>query len=126
MLIPQNVVYLFLHIRLSTPSNSILSYILALYFSISLPCMCGQRLDYYTTRLMEMSEMLPYNHGGIIAFYPFFSQREINGSIMQMSCLTFSPYVSSAELSIGLSQNLIKNLEESFISNVAVCWDNQA
>jgi hypothetical protein len=75
---------------------------------------------------MEMSEMLPNNHGGISEFYPFFSQRELNESITQISCLTFSLYVSSAELVIGLSQNLVKNLVENFILNVAVCWNNQA
>ena len=73
-----------------------------------------------------MSEILPHNHGGISEFYQFFTQRELNESTLQISCLTFSPYVSSAELAIGLSQNLVKNLEEMFILNVAVCWDNQA
>jgi hypothetical protein len=75
---------------------------------------------------MEMSEMLPNNHGGISEFYPFFSQRELNETIMHISCLTFSLYVSSAELVIGLSRNLVKNFEENFILNVVVCWDNQA
>lgn len=93
MLIPQKGVYLFLHLRLSIRSNSVFSCILTLYFVISLPCMWGQRLDHYTTRLMELSEMLPNNHGGISEFCPFFSQRELNDSIMQISSLTFSSYV---------------------------------
>jgi hypothetical protein len=70
---------------------------------------------------MEMSEMLPNNYGGISEFYPFFSQMELNESIMQISYLTISPYVSSAELVIGFAQNLVKNLQEHFILNVAAC-----
>ena len=76
--------------------------------------MWGQRLDHYTTCLMEMSEVLPNNQGGIGEFYPFFSQRELNESIMQISCLTFSLYVSSAELFIGLSQNLSQEFGRKF------------
>jgi len=110
----------------SIRSNSILSYIMNLYFFTSLPCMWGERLDHYTTRLMKVSEMLPSNHGGISEFYPFFSQRELNEIIMHISCLTFSLYVSTAELVIGLSCNLAKNFEENFILNVVFCWDNQA
>jgi hypothetical protein len=70
--------------------------------------------------------MLPRNHGGISDFYQFFTQKELHESTMQISCLTFSSYVSSAELVIGLSQNLVKNLKEIFILNVAVCWATQA
>jgi len=75
---------------------------------------------------MEMSEMLPNDHGGISEFYPFFSQRELNESTMQISCLNFSPYFSSAEIVIGLLKNLVKNLEEHFFFNLSVCRDNQA
>ena len=44
---------------------------------------------------------------------------------MEILCLNFSPYISSAEIVIGLSKNLVKNLEEHFILNVAVCRDNE-
>ena len=100
MLFPQKMVCVFFHLHLSVRSNSLLSYDPLLLHQPSVRG--GQRLEDYITRLMEVSEMLPNGHGGMIEFFPFFTQRELNESIIQMSCLAFSPHVSYAGLVIEL------------------------
>jgi hypothetical protein len=73
----------------------------------------GLRLEPYTTRLMEVSEILPDHHGSKIEFYAFLTQRVLNERIMQKFCLPFSLYVSSQGLVIWLSQNLVQNFEKN-------------